>query len=198
MSTTRAGKGGWSIVAGASVAAAVAGCVIDTRSQRDGEMRRVGSAGPPAGVAPMLVVVDADRTLIASPGAGVGVFTEYQTGGHWHVWWTCDTSVTGLPCSFQVAVSVSSGALSGLAGQLLEPSDTLVQPTAAQAQVTTTTTTGVDGIAFDAAPGVAITVDAQVDGLKDGSLMFFVQNGVANGNYQGALTDPLVFEPASP
>src|SRR5580704_5505136 len=52
------------------------------------------SSGSGASSQPMLVVVDANQTMSASPGQGVGVFTQYQTGGHWNVWWSCDTSVT--------------------------------------------------------------------------------------------------------
>jgi hypothetical protein len=51
-----------------------------------------GDGAPSA--TPLLVDVDPNQTLSAAPGQGAGVFIEYKTGGHWHVWWTCDTALT--------------------------------------------------------------------------------------------------------
>src|SRR3974377_2212599 len=65
---------------------------------------------------PMLVDVDTNPTLNAAPGPGVGVFTEYAAGGHWHVWWSCDTSVTGFGCSFDVNVS-TAGSITNVVGK---------------------------------------------------------------------------------
>jgi hypothetical protein len=151
------------------------------------------SAGPQA---PIVVLVDPNRTLNAQPGQGVGVFTEYQTGGHWHVWWTCDTAAngTGEPCFFQVAVSVPSGKLipSGA-----HTSSAFVQPSAQSIDSSTTTTTSIDQIYFDASPGQAIELDARLNGIRDGRFLFFVQNGVVNGGYTGMLSDPLILSPGS-
>src|SRR5262249_23126380 len=63
---------------------------------------------------PILVDVNNDKTMNASPGEGVGVFIEYGTGGHWHVWWTCDTSVNTqgpLTCDFSIRATVTKGSL---------------------------------------------------------------------------------------
>ncbi len=155
-----------------------------------------GAAATGASTQPMLVDVDPDKTMTAQPGQGVGVFTEYQTGGHWHVWWTCDTSRSLASCSFDVSVSVASGAIANAIGEALEPSDQLVQPSPGQVEVITQTSTGSDGIRFDTPPGAIITLDAKLNGAAESDLLFFVQDNLVNGNYQGTLTDPLMFEPA--
>jgi hypothetical protein len=146
----------------------------------------------------MLVDVDPNQTLTAQPGQGVGVFTEYVTGGHWHVWWTCDTTVTGLGCQFDIYVSVASGSIANLTSEAFEPSDQLSQTSAQQVHATTTTTTGVDGIRFDTTAGAIITLDARVDGQDNGAFLFFVQDGKVNGGYPNTVSDPLMFEPTTP
>ncbi len=161
-----------------------------------------GSTGTGSGQ-PLLVDVDPNRTMTASPGDGVGVFTEYQTGGHWHVWWTCDTNKTSLGCSFDVSVSVLSGTIANLSGQGLTSDDRLQQPSTQAAQATTTTTTSVDGMTFDTpldpnGDVPVITLDAKLNGQEDGHYLFFVQDGKINGGYTGTITDPLMLEPSTP
>ena len=150
------------------------------------------------GAHPMLVDVDPDRTLHATGGDGVGVFTEYMTGGHWHVLWTCDTNASGSNCVYEITASVASGAITNFSVQFLESGDDSQQCSSSVVTATTMTAAGVDGITFDAPVDAIVTVDAKVNGAEDGSIMFFVQDGVVNGGYKGTLTDPLMFEPASP
>jgi hypothetical protein len=139
----------------------------------------------------MLVLVDPDRTMNAAGGEGVGVFTEYQTGGHWRVWWTCDTNKTNQACHFDIAVSVASGSITNL-----QP-DRFVQTSPQKLEAVTTTTTARDGVEFDTAAGATITLAAQIDGQWDGSFLFFVQDGKINGGY-GTVTDPLMLQPLTP
>jgi hypothetical protein len=148
---------------------------------------------------PMLVMVDTNQTMTASPGQGVGVFVQYQAGGHWNVWWTCDTDKTNLDCHFQVIVSIGNGTLTNVQSESTGRS--VVQPYAQEAEAVTTTSTGVDGITFDTPVGAelpVITVAASVDGAQSGSFLFFVQDGKINGGYTGMLTNPLQFQPSSP
>jgi hypothetical protein len=146
----------------------------------------------------MVVKVDPDQTLVATPGNGVGVFSEYRTGGHWHVWWTCDTQITGLSCGYRVAISVSNGTISNLDGRSLPASDQLTQPTTQDVVAATLTASDTSEIFFDAAPGESIEVDAQLNGERNGAFLFFVQSGQVNGGYAGTLTDPLILEPLAP
>jgi hypothetical protein len=150
---------------------------------------------------PILVDVDNDKTMNAAPGDGVGVFIEYGTGGHWHVWWTCDTNVNtqgALTCDFTIRATVTDGTINvvkdGTPKGATQTTGTPVQ------ELDSVTTTGaeVDGVYFDTKPGAVITLDAQIGGQRDGRYFFFVQKGQVNGGYTGALTDPLMLEGAKP
>ncbi len=156
-----------------------------------------GGPPPPNNTQPVTVVVDTNQTMKAQGGQGVGVFVEYAAGGHWHVYWTCDTSLSGLPCDFSLVMSGKS--IANPKATNFEPSTDSFQSTADGAlSVITHTTTGLDGIDFDATPGADMKIDLTVSGLRDGRFFFFVQNGQVDGNFQGTLSDPLIFEPSTP
>jgi hypothetical protein len=110
----------------------------------------------------------------------------------------CDTAKTGLPCSFDVGVSVGSGSISNVAGESLGPSDQVLQSNPSEVHALTTTTTGLAAITFDAAAGNTIELDAQIDGQRSGSVLFFVQDGKINGGYTTPVTDPLNLMPSAP
>ena len=145
----------------------------------------------------MLVEVDSNQTMAAQPGEGVGVFVEYAKGGHWHVWWTCDTNKTSQSCDFAVSISAATGNLSNIdatemAGGLYS------SPTPSRIDASSTITTELRGIRFDTDAGGVITVQASLGTLTDGSFLFFVQDGKVNGGFAGKLTNPLRFQGSSP
>ena|SRR5579883_2389484 len=194
------------LVAAASCAFGAMGCVVDNQpsygyggGSGGGSGGSAGTSSGGASATPLLVDVDPGRTLNAQPGQGVGVFTEYVSGGHWHVWWTCDTGKTGSPCSFDVKVSVDRDSILDVSADTsTSAASSVTQPTAQSLESQTTTSTGVDGVHFDTTPGAIITLDASVDGMHDGSFLFFVQDGQVNGGYQGTVTDPLMLEGKTP
>jgi hypothetical protein len=201
-------RGGFAALA---LAALGTGCFSSTSGSSSGSAGGSGgvsyggsSSGAGAPAQPLLVVVDTGQTLTAQGGQGVGVFTEYQQGGHWHVWWTCDTALTQLDCQFQVTVSGGSGGASGaspltaVAAQFASAGAQYSQPSVAEIVATSTTSLGVDGLDFDATPGGTITLEAQVNGTGNGSFLFFVQDGQVNGGYKGAISDPLMLQPSAP
>src|SRR5215472_7303151 len=96
-----------------------------------------GSGGPAAATSnqPLLVDVDTNRTMTAQPGDGVGVFTEYAAGGHWHIFWTCDTNRTNFDCLFNVGIS-TAGAITNPAGDALDTTDQLSLNQAPAGQLT--------------------------------------------------------------
>jgi hypothetical protein len=145
---------------------------------------------------PLTVVIDTNQTMTAQGGQGVGVFVEYSASGHWHVLWACDTSLSGLSCDF--TVNVTGTGIANASTSQFAASDTLTTPSATQLVATTLTTTQIDEVDFDATAGATIQVDVTVSGLRDGNFFFFVQDGKIDGNYQGPLTDPLIFEPSAP
>lgn len=208
--------GAWSVVGtlGGSVAMAafVAGCIVDTSSGSGGGGGYAGpsgGSGTPSGsssggsVQPMLVDVDPNQTMNASAGDGVGVFVEYKTGGHWIIWWTCDTNKTGESCAFDNVVTVSKGSITNVGSMTPGVAPTGVTQNAAGAiEAQTNTTTGIDGVTFDTPLTTGevpvITVNAQVNGVQNPAWLFFVQDGKINGGTTDMLTDPLMFEPSTP
>ena len=157
-----------------------------------------GGTGDGGSIKPMLVIVDPDRVMHATAGEGVGVFTEYLTGGHWRVWWTCDTAKTSEACPFDVIASVAHGAITNAAGFSLQQGDQLSQANAQSVEAVTVTTANIEGVTFDTTAGATITLDAQVGGLRDGSFLFFVQDGKIDGGYTATLTDPLMLRSLTP
>ncbi len=191
----------WSGAAMLVGAGSLAGCFADGGSSSSGS----GSAGGPTGgyasssgggsTQPLLVDVDTGGTLVTTPGNGIGVYVEYQTGGLWRISWTCDTALTSLSCNFVVDASVTVGAITSPEGDGLEAGDSLSQAGPQQIEAVTTTTTGVDAMLFDATPGAAITLTVTLNAPVS---FFFVQDNQVNGGYKGALTNPLMLQPSSP
>lgn len=161
-----------------------------------------GSTPPPAtsgnaSPSPMLVEIDSDQTMTAVGGEGVGVFIEYFKGGHWRLWWTCDTAQTRQSCDFNVSAAAASGNITNVDAAEL-PGGFVTASTPSRVDAKSTTTTEVHGIRFDTNPGAVITVDASVGGLKDGAFLFFVQDGKVNGGFTGKLTNPLQLQGNAP
>jgi hypothetical protein len=161
----------------------------------------------------MLAVVDTGATFDASSmagGQGVGVFVEYQAGGHWTVQWTCDTAVSSLDCHFQIDVTLtgaaptsldagsSAVALTNVQSQLQSENGQVTQANGSELDAMTTTFSAIDGMSFDAPAGATITLDAKINGEDNGAFIFFVQDGKVNGGYTGTLSDPIELEPSTP
>jgi len=152
---------------------------------------------PPTSTQPLTVVVDTNQTMNVQGGQGVGVFVQYATGGHWHVFWACDTTLSGLPCDYQLKITGTS--LANPKTSQFDKTDALDSATTDQLVATSHVTTGVAAVDFDAKPGADMKIDLTMSGLRTGEFFFFVQNGQVNGNFPGdKLTDPLIFEPSSP
>ncbi len=192
----------WSSIAMLAGTGLLAGCFADSTDHTSSGSAGGGSYASSSGGGtqggtqnqPLLVDVDTGGTLVTTPGNGIGVYIQYVSGGHWSVSWTCDTALTSLSCSFIVDASVSTGTLVET-GDTIGPSDSVSQATPRQIEAVTTTTTGVDGVLFDTAPGAAITVTVALNAPVS---FFFVQDNLVNGGYQGTLTNPLMFQPSSP
>jgi hypothetical protein len=152
---------------------------------------------PPSNTQPLTVVVDTNQTMNVQGGQGVGVFVQYTAGGHWHVFWACDTSLSGLPCDY--SMKITGTAIANPKTVQFEQTDSLDSATTDQLVATTHVTTGIDAVDFDAQPGADMKIDLTMSGLRTGEFFFFVQNGLVNGNFPSdKLTDPLIFEPSTP
>jgi hypothetical protein len=168
------------------------------------EAGTVSAGSPTPSPSPMLARVDDGVKMTASPGEGVGLFSEYDSGGRWHLWWTCDTNLTGESCPFDVRVTVEKGAITNAAPDQLTSTDTLTTPSTPGAgetggiEVKTVTTKGSEGVFFDTDPGGKITLTATIGGLYNGKFLFWVEGGQVNGGFTGTVTDPLMLVGAAP
>ena len=192
----------FTVFASASLALSLSACVVEEHHHYDqlppaASDSTVGAAPSGPSPSPMLVTVDTDQTLNAAGGAGVGVFVEYAKGGHWHVWWTCDTSQTGQSCDFSVTATVASGTLRNVDGADL-PGGFFTSPSPNEIDAKTTTRSETAALRFDSDPGAVVTIAASVGGVTDGAFLFFVQNGQLNGGFSGKLTNPLQFQGSVP
>lgn len=141
------------------------------------------------------VSVDTDAALTTAQGEGTGVFVEYMAGGHWHIWTSCDTFVTGYACAYDVTAQVSGGSVSNVHGEDLETSDVAGSACADSAYLSVTTTSNVDGMLFDAPAGAAVRVTAALGGAIYPDLVYWVSGGVAHSD---AHSNPLDLTPTAP
>lgn len=135
------------------------------------------------------VGIDEGATLDAEPGVGAGVFIEYLGFGEWSIWTTCDTERTGYSCEYDVFVSAEG--LDYVTDSDLEGGDYLdVDFERAHAELSTDY--DFDGFTFETFEGEPVLIEVWLDGVPDGSLVFWVENGDI---WQGLPTNPTWFVP---
>jgi hypothetical protein len=141
--------------------------------------------------------LDTDATMTVKGGAGAGAFVQYKSGGHWDVYTSCDFSTSGVPCTFSVIITTvdATATLSNVAGQALGDEDAAQLDADGSISLTTQTSTGLDGVTFDADPGATVEVDITLDGVDHPELCDWVSAGKV---VLGADTNPVDFIPTSP
>jgi|HubBroStandDraft_6_1064221.scaffolds.fasta_scaffold354968_2 hypothetical protein len=152
----------------------------------------------PGGAAPtQQASLDTDATMTVKGGAGAGAFVQYGSGGHWDVYTSCDYDTNGVPCSFNVVLSTvdRTATLSSPEGQALGSGDRAVLDADGTISLITTTTTGLDGVTFDADPGATVQFDMTLNGVDAPDLVDWVSAGKA---VLGASTNPVDFIPTEP
>lgn len=186
----------------AGVGSGLVGCIITD----DGDRHRSASVDttdePPAtdtprpADTPLLVAIDADQALESAPGDGVGVFVEYVTGGHWHVWSSCDTNSSDAVCAFDAFVTVTDGTpITNTLTENLEGSDIIEKKADGSLHLIAKTSAELDGMTFDTAPGAVIELEVYFDNERDPRVLYWFGDGVL---HQGAPTDPIQFKPSAP
>jgi len=107
---------------------------------------------------------------------GVGYYITYETGGRWHVRWTCDSYASGFGCAFDGEVVATVGeALTDLQPIMLEGSDQVWMMDQAGTAIgySALATTAVDGFDFTAPAGSKVAFDLLVDGYRYWQFVFF-------------------------
>jgi hypothetical protein len=140
--------------------------------------------------------VDTDAVLAdIEPGLGVGAFVEYQTGGSWHVFTTCDTETSDFACYFDIVLTPLDGLINFAAEDDLEYDDYVTNYGSTGARFIAYTTYDVDGAVFEAEPGVPLSVDVWLDDAPAEHFIYWVGEG---GAHRGAPSNPIELEPSSP
>ncbi|MEP7121836.1 MAG: hypothetical protein ABJE95_13030 [Byssovorax sp.] len=175
------------------LAVAMTGCFWGGSSEPD----PVTTVPAPMLDVPKQVAITPDKTLNADPGSGVGIFVEYATGGHWHVWTTCDTASSKLACDFEVfAIPEKDAKISSVKpAETLEGGDAAEQLADGSAHLSASTSTELDGMTFDATPGAVVELEVYFDGVPDSRVVFWYGNETL---HTGAPTDPVDFLPDAP
>ena len=161
----------------------------------DGHSHGYGTETPPPPEDIALYGIDADQGMAQTPGQGAGAFIEYQSGGGWYVYVTCDSNRPGgVSCYWDIQVDLLDGWWSDLVADQLEPNDYLANE-AWGPRLVAETTGDVDGFYFAAEPGATASFDVLLDGQDGNSYVFWVSGGAVN---PGAATNPVDLQPNQP
>ncbi|MBK7582568.1 MAG: hypothetical protein IPI67_20515 [Myxococcales bacterium] len=141
--------------------------------------------------------IDTGATLAdIVPGQGAGTFVEYETGGKWHVFTACDTAISGLPCRWDIIVSVGAGAeLTDFQPEELESADYLDWRTKKGVRMVAENSLDFDGFTLEATPEATLRVDVYLDDAPAPAYLYWVGSG---GLHQGAPSNPLDLTPSTP
>jgi len=185
-----------SLAAVVGLSGALTGCIIV--SDRDhNDPPPVTNNDPPPLDTPMEVAIDTDATIDAAAGEGVGIFVEYQNGGHWRVWTTCDTKVSGQSCAFDVfATSLEGDAIFNAKGDGIEGADSVdFVENSTTLHLLADTATEIDAMTFDASPGAVVELEVYLDGYSQPQFVYWSGGDVL---HTGAPTNPVDFKPTAP
>lgn len=133
-----------------------------------------------------------------TPGKGAGTFVEYQAGGQWHVYTTCDTLLSNSvgPCNWDIIVyGPSTDTIQSFKQDQLESDDQLFWDQGGSVHLVAQDSSDFDGFFFNATPGATITVDVYLDGGPAPTYIYWVGDG---GLHKGAPSNPIDLTPTSP
>jgi hypothetical protein len=154
-----------------------------------------GGTGGSGGGDVVRAAIDTGAKLQTVAGDGVGAFIEYEQGGRWHVFTTCDTRLSGLPCYFNVIATLPEGAsYGGLSEESLESEDGIYEY-ADGVELATVTREDVDGMYFDAPAGEVVRFEVYLDDGLDARFIYWVGGGAV---HNGAPTNPIDLLPSAP
>lgn len=182
----------------------LSGCIIESGSSppppsHDGDNPPPNTLDPN----PKTVEIEPDKAFDVKSGDGVGIFVEYSTGGHWHVWTSCDTNVSKATCNFTAFITPEADAkITNISGDALEAGDTATLDSSANGTSTlhldVHTSTEFDGVTFDTTAGTSIQLEAYLDSDPDPRIVYWISYDAVSQTdliHNGAPTDPIIFQP---
>jgi hypothetical protein len=170
-------------------------CALTLVACSGGEPHHNGDETPPPPEQVALYTIDTDQGMAQDPGNGAGVFVEYQSGGGWYVYVTCDSNRSGgTPCYWDIQVDLLGGSFAGLAAATLDSNDYLASEGPGP-RLVAETTSEVDGFTFAADRGATVRFDVLLDGRAGNGYVLWVSGGAVN---TGSATNPVDFKPSTP
>lgn len=142
------------------------------------------------------VDIQPDRVLESTPGEGVGIFVEYQTGGHWRVWTTCDTFSSKQICSYSIFASTTRAEhLRAYATEDAEGYDEVKDLGGGMVQFLADTDSDTDALVLDVEEGQPLDLEVYIDGQNAQPYVYWVSDDIVHG---GAPDNPVRFLPQLP
>jgi hypothetical protein len=138
--------------------------------------------------------IDADFVLETELGYGAGVFVEYSTGGLWYLWTSCDSSLDGGHCAYDIHVRAHS-AIDDVAGYDLEDWDSVDHYAGDAFSFYVDTAYHSDGVEFTTDPGALVEIELVLDDYIAPEFFVWYGNGYV---HDGASGSPVVFQPDAP
>jgi hypothetical protein len=142
--------------------------------------------------------IETGQHLTVDPGKGAGLFVEYDTGGFWHVFATCDSATSvagGASCNWDLIASVDpSNQLTVPDQSDLERNDGVYSVDSGAVHLIFNTDVDIDGVGLATQPpGIPLTLDVKLDDVHDSSFVSWISGGAV----QTGTSDPAIFTPTT-
>jgi hypothetical protein len=151
------------------------------------------------------LTIDSGGQVQLDPGSGIGIALAYTEGGQWSLTAACDTTLSGVRCSYDVLVSTDGDSpITAFAGEDLEASDEVSAPDESAVAADLSTGDDTDGFGFTTSPGATVRVsallyapgfDSTFDWSDDPRFISWVGDGAV---HRGAPTNPVDLTPDRP
>lgn len=165
------------------------GCSVDTRED---VIVVPGPGGDPNAV---FEVIDTDVLLDTELGMGAGLFVEYESGGLWRLWTSCDTLTSDHVCQFDTFV-LSDGFIEEVVElDDMEAGDEVDFLSDFEIRFLAETTVDSDTIEILTEPGAPLELDPFLDGFSAPDFLVWSSGGEV---IHGAPRAPVVFTPDFP
>lgn len=140
--------------------------------------------------------IQSDMVFEAKPGEGVGIFVEYQSGGKWHVFTTCDTFTSKQVCSFDIfAGGRTAEDLRAYATEETEGFDEVKDLGDGTVELLADTDSDTDGLVLELTAGSALNLEVYLDGQSAEKFVYWISDDTVHA---GVPENPVQFVPVTP
>jgi hypothetical protein len=141
------------------------------------------------------VTIQPDQVMSAAGGEGVGIFVEYNTGGKWRIWTTCDTFTSKAICSYQIFASFTRiEHFKSYATEDVEGFDEVQVFEDGVVQFTAETDSDIDALVLEVEENQPIQLEVFIDGQNAQPFVYWVSDDIIHA---GAPDNPVIFRPVA-